>query len=219
MRSRSTAGRLFVTAVSVTAGERLVQAMRVAADGADGDAALGMQFEEAGAAVGAAVQLRRGHRASAHAPDRGRSSCDGRLMGTREHVVVRFLWSRSRAVWALDGDRVACRGLGEWAVYVPRGRGSESGEFLDSGDAQTCCPLFGIQLTTSSMGSIPCRVKSSQRNGSGSSRRFDRSEVAEGPAERRDSRVITQPHPGLGCRFLSLLRDSAPQNHPCFGAT
>src|SRR5206468_11473232 len=79
-----------VTAVSVTAGRPLVQMERVVADGADGDAALRLELQEAGAAVGPAVQLRAGVRASAHAPDRGGSSDDGRMVGTREHVVVRF---------------------------------------------------------------------------------------------------------------------------------
>ena len=46
---------------------------------------------------------------------------------------------------------VARRGLGDRAMYVPAGRGSESYRFLDSVDAQTCCPASAFNLTPSRM--------------------------------------------------------------------
>src|SRR4029079_11592753 len=97
MRAGSTpvGDALAITAASVTAAGsagqpgnagqgpagkgRLVQVLGVAADRARGDATLRVQLEEAGAAIGPAIEPGR-HRAPAHAANRGRASTDGRLV-------------------------------------------------------------------------------------------------------------------------------------------
>jgi hypothetical protein len=54
-----------------------------------------------------------------------------------------------------DGGLWARHGLGDRALFVPAGRGSESYRFLDSVDAQTCCPYVAFNLTSTRMSAIP----------------------------------------------------------------
>ena len=119
-RSGRSPGWSVVTAASVTAARvsrRSVEPAGVAADGADGEAALRMQLEEARAAVGAAVELG-GHRAPAHPANRGGSSDDGRMVGTRKHVVVRsFLGRGSGRCGPWPSVAVARRGWGDRALF------------------------------------------------------------------------------------------------------
>ena len=142
-----------------------------------------MELEEARAAVGPAVELGR-HRSPAHAPNRCGSSDDGRMVGAREHVGSMFSLVARRgdvgpgrrslvlvAGWAIE--RMFCTSLG---------RGSVSYRFLDSVDAQTCCPFLAFNLTSSSMRSSPRRVKSSHRGRPAGEGPLDPARTADGPS-------------------------------------
>jgi hypothetical protein len=133
-----------------------------------------MDLEEARAAVGPAIELGR-HRAPAHAAHRSGSSGDGRMrasgpVGTRQHWAVRFLCRDRERCGRSTAVLVARRGWSDRAMFLP-GRGSESYRFLDSVDAQTCCPIVAFNLTRSSMRASPpaCQMCAghSERQGAG----------------------------------------------------
>jgi hypothetical protein len=102
-----------------------IEPAAVPAHGADGEATLRVQLEEARAAVGPAVEPGR-HRAPAHPANRGRSSDDGRMVCTRKHEVVRSFLPRLGAVWALAVGSCCSSRVGRSSDNSVPGRGSQS---------------------------------------------------------------------------------------------
>jgi hypothetical protein len=191
-------------------GGRSVDPPGEAADRAAGDTALGVQLEDRGAAVGPAVEAGR-HRAAPLAPNRGGSSDDGRLVGTREHWFLCSFLPRHRR--NEPGLRCWCSSR--------FGRSSD-GPCLDAGASRSvpysvrsmlrpavrCSVLF---LTRSSMGARPrwCQLSRPRARSQGT-RSAPRS-GADGHAASTDSGVITVPQAALGCRNALLLHHSAPK--------
>ena len=128
------------------------------------------------------------------------------------------LWPRSGRC----GPRCAVLVLvAGWAfermLFVPAGRGSESYRFVDSVDAQTCCPFMAFNLTYRGCGQSPGLSNPRRSAARGDTARMVSDGAAEGHPVTLDSRVITEPHPRRCCRNVQLLQDSGLQTLP--GAT